>query len=365
MPWAASSFTLTQVAAGKPAASWGADRAPWARSTSRPTASRSAVVTPGTAAASMASRASATARPARSSPRRSSSPSIVMLPNATGGPARGNGFRSCEVEAMGSGSGTHASGSVGRNLLPRDTATHHGTMESMTAQLLAGAPVAEAVLDDVAVRVAALRERGKTVGLGTILVGDDPASAGYVRKKHETCERVGMLSHHIDVPGDGTQADLLAAVDRFNADPAVDAYLIQHPVPPQFDFNAALGAIDPDKDGDGLHPVSLGKLVLQEEGPVPATPAGIQAMFVHYGIDIAGKHVVIVGRGPTLGRPLSLLLTLKQAGRQRRGHRRPHRRARHGRLHPGGRRGGGGGRRRRRSSRPTWSARAPSWSAAA
>lgn len=184
----------------------------------------------------------------------------------------------------------------------------------MTAQLLAGAPVAEAVLDDVAARVAALRERGKTVGLGTILVGDDPASAGYVRKKHETCERVGMLSHHIDVPGDGTQADLMAAVDRFNADASVDAYLIQHPVPPQFDFNAALGAIDADKDGDGLHPVSLGKLVLQEEGPVPATPAGIQAMFVHYGIDIAGKHVVIVGRGPTLGRPLSLLLTLKQAG---------------------------------------------------
>jgi methylenetetrahydrofolate dehydrogenase (NADP+) / methenyltetrahydrofolate cyclohydrolase len=187
-------------------------------------------------------------------------------------------------------------------------------MDGVTAQLLAGAPVAEAVLDEVALRVATLRERGKTVGLGTILVGDDPASAGYVRKKHETCERVGMLSHHIDVPGDGTQADLMAAVDRFNADPSVDAYLIQHPVPPQFDFNAALGAIDPDKDGDGLHPVSLGKLVLQEEGPVPATPAGIQAMFVHYGIDIAGKHVVIVGRGPTLGRPLSLLLTLKQAG---------------------------------------------------
>lgn len=174
--------------------------------------------------------------------------------------------------------------------------------------------MADAVLDDVATRVAALRERGRTVGLGTILVGDDAASAGYVRKKHETCERVGIVSHHVDVPGDGTQADLMAAVDRCNADPAVDAYLIQHPVPPQFDFNAALGAIAPEKDGDGLHPVSLGKLVLQEEGPVPATPAGIQAMFVHYGIDIAGTHVVIVGRGPTLGRPLSLLLTLKQPG---------------------------------------------------
>ena len=184
----------------------------------------------------------------------------------------------------------------------------------MTAQLLAGAPVAEAVLADVATRVEALRARGKGVGLGTILVGADAASAGYVRKKHDTCEQVGITSHHIDVPGDGTQADLLAAVERFNADPAVDGFLIQHPVPPQYDFNAALGAMEPDKDADGLHPVSLGKLVLQQEGPVPATPAGIREMFVHYGIEVAGRHVVVVGRGPTLGRPLALLLTLKQAG---------------------------------------------------
>lgn len=184
----------------------------------------------------------------------------------------------------------------------------------MTAQLLAGAPVAEAVQADVTKRVAALAGQGKTVGLGTILVGDDPASAGYVRKKHEACEQVGMRSHHIGVPGDATQADLLAAVDRFNADPAVDGYLIQYPVPPQFDFNAALLAMDPAKDADGLHPASLGKLVLQEDGPVPATPAGIREMLIHYGIDIGGRHVVIVGRGPTLGRPLSLLLTLKQPG---------------------------------------------------
>ncbi|MFP3901758.1 MAG: bifunctional 5,10-methylenetetrahydrofolate dehydrogenase/5,10-methenyltetrahydrofolate cyclohydrolase [Acidimicrobiia bacterium] len=184
----------------------------------------------------------------------------------------------------------------------------------MTAQLLAGGPVAEAVLADVAKRVEALHARGKEIGLGTILVGDDPASAGYVRRKHETCGQVGIRSEHIQVPGDGTQGDLLAAVERFNADPAVDAYLVQHPVPPQFDFNAALLAMDPDKDADGLHPVNLGKLVLQEEGPVPCTPAGIQAMFVHYGIDIAGRHVVIIGRGPTLGRPLALLLTLKQPG---------------------------------------------------
>ena len=187
-------------------------------------------------------------------------------------------------------------------------------MAPMTAQLLAGAPVAEAVLADVARRVAALRARGTSVGLGTILVGDDAASVGYVRKKHDTCAQVGIASHHIDVPGDGTQADLLAAVERFNADPAVDGYLIQHPVPEQFDFNAALLAMHPDKDADGLHPVSLGKLVLQEDGPVPATPAGIREIFLHYGVDIAGRNVVIVGRGPTLGRPLALLLTLKQPG---------------------------------------------------
>jgi methylenetetrahydrofolate dehydrogenase (NADP+)/methenyltetrahydrofolate cyclohydrolase len=184
----------------------------------------------------------------------------------------------------------------------------------MVAQLLAGAPVAEAVLADVTKRVADLAGRGRTVGLGTILVGDDAASAGYVRKKHEACEQVGILSQHVGVPGDGTQADLLAAVAQFNADPSIDGYLVQHPVPPQFDFNAALLAMDPAKDADGLHPASLGKLVLQEDGPVPATPAGIREMFIHYGIDISGRHVVIVGRGPTLGRPLALLLTLKKPG---------------------------------------------------
>ena len=184
----------------------------------------------------------------------------------------------------------------------------------MTAQLLAGGPVAEAVLADVATRVTALRDAGRRVGLGTILVGDDPASAGYVRKKHEACERVGIDSHHIDVPADGTQADLLAAVERFNRDPAVDAFLIQYPTPPQFDFNAALAAMDPVKDADGLHPVSLGKLVLQEDGPVPATPAGIREMFLHYGIEVAGRHVVVIGRGPTLGRPLALLLSSKRPG---------------------------------------------------
>jgi len=184
----------------------------------------------------------------------------------------------------------------------------------VTAQLLAGQPVAEAVLADVAKRVEALAARHITPGLGTILVGDDGPSAGYVRKKHETCEQVGIRSFHEGVPSEATQGDLLAAVDRFNQNPDVDAYLIQYPLPDGFDFNAALLRMDPDKDADGLHPVNLGRLVLQEPGPIPCTPAGIQAMLSHYGIDISGREVVIVGRGPTLGRPLSLLLTLKQAG---------------------------------------------------
>jgi methylenetetrahydrofolate dehydrogenase (NADP+) / methenyltetrahydrofolate cyclohydrolase len=189
-----------------------------------------------------------------------------------------------------------------------------GTEVRMTARLLEGAPVAEAVLADVAERVRALAQQGRSVGLGTILVGDDPASAGYVRKKHETCARVGIVSHHIDVPASAGQQALLDAVDRFNADPGVHGYLVQLPLPPGFDAGEALERVDPAKDADGLHPLNLGRLVLQEPGPVPCTPAGIQAMFVHYGIEPKGKHVVVIGRGPTLGRPLSLLLTLKQPG---------------------------------------------------
>lgn len=184
----------------------------------------------------------------------------------------------------------------------------------MTAEFLAGKPVAEAVLAEAAERVAELSKRGVVPGLGTILVGDDGASASYVRKKHETCEQVGIRSFHEHLDASASQADLLAAVDRFNADPEVDGFLIQHPLPRGFDFNEALLRMDPAKDADGLHPVNLGRLVLQEPGPIPCTPAGIQAMLVHYDIPVAGKEVVVVGRGPTLGRPLSLLLTLKQPG---------------------------------------------------
>lgn len=174
--------------------------------------------------------------------------------------------------------------------------------------------MAEAVLEDVRERVEALGRQGKSVGLGTILVGDDDASAGYVRKKHETCADLGIASTDVHIGADEDPRSLLDAVDRLNADPAVDAYIVQYPVADGFDFDAAINRMDPAKDADGLHPENLGRLVLQQDGPVPCTPAGIRAMFVHYGIDLRGKDVVIVGRGPTLGRPLSLLLTLKGPG---------------------------------------------------
>ena len=180
--------------------------------------------------------------------------------------------------------------------------------------MLAGGPVAEAVLEDVAKRVEALTAGGREVGLGTILVGDDEASAGYVRRKHETCAALGIASTNVHISADDDPGELLAAVDRLNADDSVDAYLVQYPVAPGFDFDAAVNRMDPSKDADGLHPVNLGRLVLGQDGPVPCTPAGIRAMFVHYGIDLRGKDVVVIGRGPTLGRPIALLLSAKAPG---------------------------------------------------
>jgi methylenetetrahydrofolate dehydrogenase (NADP+)/methenyltetrahydrofolate cyclohydrolase len=182
----------------------------------------------------------------------------------------------------------------------------------MTAQLLDGNPVLDAIKADLAVRIAALGERGVTVGLGTVLVGDDPASAKYVQMKHRNCAELGIASVHEHLPADATQADVDAVVDRFNADPAVHAYLMQYPFPKHLDFESALLRVDPAKDVDGLHPVNLGRLLQGVAGPRPCTPAGIQALLAHYGVAVSGRHVVIVGRGLTVGKPLSALLALKE-----------------------------------------------------
>ena len=149
-------------------------------------------------------------------------------------------------------------------------------------------------------------------GSGTILVGDDSASVRYVGMKQEKAAAVGFTSAHIHLPQDASQADLLAAIRSFNDDPAVDAMLVQHPTPPQIDFDAALLAVDPDKDVDGQHPLNMGRLALGMPGPVPCTPAGIEALLAHYSIPVAGREVCILGRGLTLGRPLALLLSQKR-----------------------------------------------------
>jgi methylenetetrahydrofolate dehydrogenase (NADP+) / methenyltetrahydrofolate cyclohydrolase len=182
----------------------------------------------------------------------------------------------------------------------------------MTAQLLDGTAFAEAMKADLNARVKALREGGIVPGLGTILVGDDPSSAAYVRRKHLACAEIGIESFHREFPAGITMTELLGAIEEFNSDPAVDGFLVQVPLPKPLDDAAALRAVDPTKDVDGLHPVNLGLLVMGVDAPQPCTAAGIQALLVHYGIQIEGRHVVIVGRGLTIGRPLANLLTLKR-----------------------------------------------------
>jgi methylenetetrahydrofolate dehydrogenase (NADP+)/methenyltetrahydrofolate cyclohydrolase len=182
----------------------------------------------------------------------------------------------------------------------------------MTARLLPGAPVADAVFADLAPRIEGLIAAGHPPGLGTILVGDDSASAGYIRMKQQRAESLGFTAPHLHLSEDATQADVLAAVAEMNAAAEVHAVLVQHPTPPQIDFDAALLALDPDKDVDGLHPVNMGRLALGLPGPVPCTPAGIEALLAHYEIPVAGREVCILGRGTTIGRPLALLLSQKR-----------------------------------------------------
>jgi methylenetetrahydrofolate dehydrogenase (NADP+)/methenyltetrahydrofolate cyclohydrolase len=178
--------------------------------------------------------------------------------------------------------------------------------------MLPGAPVAEGVFADLEPRIKALVDAGHTPGLGTILVGDEGASAGYIRMKQEKAAELGLTSPHIHLPQDSTQADVVGAIRDFNNAPEVTAMLVQHPTPPQIDFDAALLEMDPDKDVDGLHPVNMGRLALGMPGPVPCTPAGIEALLAHYEIPVSGRHVCILGRGTTLGRPLALLLSQKR-----------------------------------------------------
>ena len=179
----------------------------------------------------------------------------------------------------------------------------------MTAQILDGKAAASAIKAELRERVTALRERGITPGLGTILVGNDPGSKWYVAGKHRDCAEVGIESLRIDLPETATQAEVEAAVDQFNADPSCTGYIVQLPLPEGLDDNAVIGRIDPDKDADGLNPTNLGWLVLGKEAPLPCTPRGIIELLRRNDVPIAGQHVVVVGRGITVGRPMGLLLT--------------------------------------------------------
>ncbi|HEY5245070.1 MAG TPA: tetrahydrofolate dehydrogenase/cyclohydrolase catalytic domain-containing protein [Acidimicrobiales bacterium] len=184
----------------------------------------------------------------------------------------------------------------------------------MTAIRLDGEMLAARVRSEVTDRVARLRAAGVRVGLGTLLVGDDPPSARYVAMKHADCAEVGITSFDERLPATASQADVEAVVARFNADPAVSAYLVQLPLPAGLDEEQVLLAVDPAKDVDGLHPVNLGKLVMGATGPLPCTPAGIVELLHAFDVPVEGKHVVVIGRGLTIGRPLALLLASKRPG---------------------------------------------------
>jgi methylenetetrahydrofolate dehydrogenase (NADP+)/methenyltetrahydrofolate cyclohydrolase len=179
----------------------------------------------------------------------------------------------------------------------------------MAAITLDGKATAAAVKDDLAARVARLKERGITPGLGTVLVGDDPGSHAYVGGKHRDCAEVGIASIRVDLPENTTQEQLEAEIVRLNTDPAITGYIVQLPLPKHLDANRVLELMDPAKDADGLHPMNLGRLVLGIDAPLPCTPRGIVELLRSYDVPINGAHAVVIGRGVTVGRPLGLLLT--------------------------------------------------------
>lgn len=186
----------------------------------------------------------------------------------------------------------------------------------MTAQILDGKAASAAIKTELAKRVAALKERGVTPGIATVLVGADPASQLYVGMKHRQSEAIGMNSIQRELPADATQAEVEALIDELNADPACHGYIVQLPLPKHLDTDAVLERIDPAKDADGLHPTNLGRLVLNVNAPIhtplPCTPRGVIELLLRNDYDLNGKHVVVVGRGVTIGRSIGLLLTRRE-----------------------------------------------------
>jgi methylenetetrahydrofolate dehydrogenase (NADP+)/methenyltetrahydrofolate cyclohydrolase len=181
----------------------------------------------------------------------------------------------------------------------------------LSAQILSGKTVAEVVRTRVRAEVEALNARGVTVGLATVLVGDDPASHSYVRYKHKDADAVGMVSVDVNLDANVTQAEVFAAVDDLNARPDVSGMIVQLPLPSHLDGEAAVERVLPSKDADGLHPFNLGRLILARPAPLPATPSGIMTILDHYGIKVAGLTAVVVGRSSLVGRPMGIMLGAK------------------------------------------------------
>ena len=181
----------------------------------------------------------------------------------------------------------------------------------MSAVILDGKATAQTIKNNLAQRVVALKAKGINPGLGTILIGEDAGSHTYVNGKHKDCAEVGISSIRIDLPKTATQAEVMSAITKLNNDPNCTGFIVQLPLPNGLDGNQALIAMEPGKDADGLHPINLGKLVLGQNGPLPCTPRGIIELLRTYKVELNGANIVIIGRGITVGRPLSLLLTRK------------------------------------------------------
>ncbi len=181
--------------------------------------------------------------------------------------------------------------------------------------MLDGLATAKAIKAELAVEVAQLKQRGINPGLGTLLVGDDPGSHSYVGGKHRDCAQVGINSIRIDLPASASLSDIKSAVKDLNDSKEVTGYIVQLPLPGGIDSNAILELMDPAKDADGLHPINLGRLVMnvagEMESPLPCTPNGIVELLKRYQVPTQGAEVAIIGRGLTVGRPLGLLMTRK------------------------------------------------------
>ena len=220
----------------------------------------------------------------------------------------------------------------------------------MTAVVIDGNAIAQEIRAEAAEAVAAFQSRhGIAPGLAVVLVGEDPASAVYVRNKERACREAGILAQTINLPSSASQDEVIAAVRQLNDDPAVHGILVQLPLPSHVDERAVIMSLDPDKDVDGLHPVNVGRLVQGEPLFVPCTPWGIQEMLVRSGHSPEGKHVVVCGRSDIVGKPVAMLLGAEAGGSQRHrdhvphGHPGPRGRDAFG-GHPGGGHRAGGGR---------------------